>query len=165
MDRNEYNTKKAELLGQRKTIDDALDSLSCYYREQELADMREKYNGKYALIYSKVPTLMGIGDIIPNDYTTHHIKIPNDYTIHHIKMVSFVGNGFILYTGTQYTVKMTPSGAALEILSSDAAHGMSIQMSTIHEPDELIDSTDFVQKMIALQNHVTELVHDMCQKV
>lgn len=154
MDRNEYNAKMAELLGQRRTIDDALDSLSCYYREQELADMREKYNGKYALIYSKVPTLMGIGD-----------KIPNDYTIHHIKMVSFVGNGFIRYTGTQYTVKMTPSGAALEILSSEYAHGMTNQMSTIHEPDELIDSTDFVQKMIALQNHVTELVHGMCQKV
>lgn len=152
MTREEYEKQKAEILAEKNHLNEVLDRLCQEYHENELKDNQEMYNGKYFLVYDRVPMKSGKGPIIATKYT-----------IYKINNVNFVGNGFIRFDGMKYDIvndntKMSISCVTHREFAND------LQMTTWTKPDKELTKEEFVEHISKfkdiIQTYCTEIMEN-----
>lgn len=149
MTREEYESKKAELLEKRNAISKVLDDLSNSFHDEELKEAKEKYEGKYVLYYHREVRKIGKAPIIPTEYT-----------IYFIDKVKFVGNGFIEVEGRAYSIVNDTWNCQLTKRNHDDFRD-NLRISTWLEPDKFLTKEEFEEIINNLENQFSKLCNEV----
>lgn len=149
MTRTEYEAKKAEIVEKKNALNKELDELCNSFHDEELKEYKEKYEGKYVLLYDRELRKNGKGPIIPSNYT-----------IYRIDEVTFVGYGFINVNGEAYQIMDDKYNCHLTIYSRDEFRD-DLRMSTWQEPDKFLTKEEFEEIFNKLKDQFAKLCDEV----